>query len=334
MRILLAVVLLAALAWSGYWWLGKTAVERSLTAWFAARAAEGWVVNYDALRTTGFPNRFDTTIRNLELADPDTGVAWSMPFFQILALSYRPHHVIVVWPDRQLFATPQEKVTVTSSTMRGSAVFVPGRALRLDRTTVEFDTLGLSSTAGWAARLARGQLALRRTPVADTSYDIAFAAHDMKLPNRFTDALAERGLVEDSAERMSVDATVVFDNQWDRRAIEDRRPQPREIDLSLAHARWGELDLKLAGRFDVAPGGIPDGQITVKATNWREILTVAETAGLVPPALAQLLERGLSQLAGLTGNPATIDVPLRFADGGMTLGGLVPLGPAPRFVLP
>lgn len=335
MRILLAVILLAALGWSAYWWLGKSALERSLAAWFEARAAEGWVVHHQGIATTGFPNRFDTTIEGLELADPETGVAWSMPQLRVHALSYRPHHVILVWPETQVFATPREKVTITGADMRGSAVFVPGRALTLDRATIAFDTIGLSSTAGWSAAFAKGQLSLRRTPgAADHRYDIALSARDLTLPSRLARALSQRGLVTDRAQMLTLEATVLFDAPWDRRAIEDRRPQPREIDLALARAAWGRLDLKLAGRLAVAPDGLPEGSLTVKATNWREILSVAESAGAVPAGLAPLLERGLSQLARLSGNPATLDVPLRFEAGVVTLGGLVPLGPAPRLILP
>ena len=169
MRFLVAVVVLAALGWSGFWWVSSSTVERNLRAWVEARAAEGWVVSYDSLSTGGFPNRVDTTVTGLELADPETGVSWSAPMFQILALSYKPNHVILAWPPEQTFATPFETVTITSQTMRGSAVFVPGVDLTLDHATIEADRLGLLSTAGWSASLAKGLLSTRRTPAVENS---------------------------------------------------------------------------------------------------------------------------------------------------------------------
>ena len=78
-----------------------------------------------SLDVQGFPNRFDTVFTDLVLADPATGLAWEVPQFQINALSYTPHHVIAVWPDRQLVATPQEKFLVESRDMRASLVIAP-----------------------------------------------------------------------------------------------------------------------------------------------------------------------------------------------------------------
>ncbi|MCA8881926.1 MAG: DUF2125 domain-containing protein [Rhodobacteraceae bacterium] len=333
MRFLFAVVFLAALAWSGFWWVASSTVEKGLTGWLDARRADGWVVAYDSLDTEGYPSRLDTTITGLELADPATGVSWTAPMFQILALSYKPHHVIVVWPHDQTWASPFETVAVTSETMRGSAVFEPGPSLALDRSTVEFAGVGLSSSAGWTASLAKGQLAVRRTPAIQNSYDFAFETTDLRLPEGMAKSLDRPGIAGDVVERLSAQATVVFDAPWDRFAVEKRRPQPRQIHLDLARATWGELDLKIAGAVDVDTDGSPTGEMTVKATNWREILDLAVAGGAIPESIAPLIESGLKSLARLSGNPDTIDVPIQFAKGRMTLAGLVPLGPAPRLVL-
>lgn len=333
MRILLAVIILAAFGWSLYWVVGSRMVERGARDWFAAREAEGWIAAYDDIAVMGFPNRFDLTISGIELADPETGVAWSAPFFQIFALSYRTNHVIAVWPDQQRIATPQEKITVTSGDMRASAVMERGQARVLDRATVTFDTIGLSSTAGWSSSLASGQLSVRRSPAAATSYDIAFDARELKLPGGLAERLSQRGLVSGVAASARLEATVAFDRVWDRRAIEERRPQPRGVDLDIAQATWGELDLRVAGDVTVGEAGVPDGSITVKAQNWREILTLAQAAGMVPESAVPLIERGLETLASLNGNPSTIDVPLSIDDGRMRLGGIIPLGRAPRIVL-
>jgi hypothetical protein len=333
MRILLAIVIIAALGWSGYWLLGKQTVERGMTGWLEARQVEGWLVESGEVSTTGFPNRFDTTLSDLELADPDTGVAWRAPFLQIFALSYRPHHVIVVWPDRQTLSTPYQTITLTSSNMRGSMVFAARSDLRLDRVTVEFDNAGLVSTLGWQASSKGGQLAVRQTPVVENTYDVSFQARDLLLPGRLKDALASSGVVQEELAALSVEATVAFDAPWDRFAIEQRRPQPRNIELQLARASWGKLDLRLAGELAIDARGQPEGEITIKATNWREILSLAQATGALPSAIAPLVERGLATVARLSGNRDSIDVPLTFGDGRITLGGLIPLGPAPLIYL-
>jgi hypothetical protein len=82
----------------------------------------------------------------------------------------------------------------------------------------------------------------------------------------------------------------------------------------------------------VGPDGVPDGRITLKITNWRDLLRVARNAGLLPEPLMPTIERAFEILAGLSGPPDTLDAPLTFANGIVSFGP-VPLGPAPRLVI-
>ncbi|WP_108482898.1 DUF2125 domain-containing protein [Oceaniglobus ichthyenteri] len=332
MRKLLALVLIAAVVWGGYWFVGASAVERGLTAWFDQRRAQGWVADYADLNTTGFPNRFDTTITGLELADPNTGVAWSAPLFQILALSYKPHHIIAVLPNTQTLASPLERVDIASDRMRGSVVFKPGTSLTLDHATFVMDNVTLTGGAGWSMALETGRFATRQTAARQYAHDIAFEALGFA-PTATTRArLDPATLLPDTVETLKIDATVGFDAPWDRFAVENARPNITAIDLNLLRATWGTLDFRAAGGLTVDDQGVPTGRITIKATNWREMLEMAVAGGLLPGALAPTVERGLGMLAGLSGNPETLDAPLSFQNGFVSFGP-IPLGPAPRLRL-
>lgn len=335
----LALMVAAAIGWGIYWYVGARATERGLAAWLDARRAEGWTAEAATLSTAGFPNRFDTTFENLELADPDTGVGWSAPWFQILSLSYRPTHVIAAWPDRQDLRLPGETVSVASERMIGSLVLGTAPALPLDRLVVESGATTLASTRDWTAGLDTAQLALRATPVAPDAPDDA-PRYDLALSlTGFTPDSAEVGRLRalaglpETMETLSAELTVVFDKGWDRSAVEDRRPQPREIEVTALAARWGDLALAGTGRITVDAEGVGTGALTVEATNWRDILALAEASGALPAAKAPLVRAALETLAALAGDPERLDVPLRVS-GGFVLVGPVPLGLAPRFALP
>lgn len=328
---LLAIVLIAALGWSGYWFVGAMAVERGLGGWFDARRAEGWVADYSGLNTAGFPNRFDTTITGLELADPDSGLAWSAPMFQILALSYRPNHIIAVLPRSQTLATPLERLTLDSALMNGSVRFEPGTDLVLDQATFVMEDLRLAGT-GWSMALDTGRLASRQTAARENAHDIAFEAIGFAPTDATRQRLDPAGLLPAAVETLKIDATVAFDAPWDRHAIERSRPQITVLDLNLAQATWGSLDFRATGSLTVDAEGVPTGRITVKATDWRRMLDMAVAAGVVPEMLSPTLERGLGMLAGLSGDPETLDAQLTFQDGRLSFGP-IPLGPAPRLRL-
>ena len=141
---LLAAVIAAALFWSGYWLIGAQAARRGVEAWFEARRAEGWAAGYADLSVWGFPNRFDVTLDAVELSDPEAGLAWSAPYFQLFALSYRPHHVIAVWPHEQQIETPLGNYRLISHDMRASLVVAASTTLAPKRAV-------LTAASVWAS---------------------------------------------------------------------------------------------------------------------------------------------------------------------------------------
>lgn len=333
MRALLTFILIAAAAWSGYWYIGSTGANAAFNTWFEDRRAEGWVADVATLETNGFPNRFDTTFGDIALADPDTGLAWEAPFFQIFALSYKPNHIIAVWPNEQRIATPLAKYDVTSEDMRASLVTDAAATLPLDRLTLTAEALSVLEIGTREPTRAEAlTLAVERQPVAENSYRLGFKADGFSPALDWRLQIDPKGALPDTLDALSADLTVDFDAPWDINAIQTARPQPRKIDLRLAEARWGQLELQAAGEVTVDSAGIPEGEITIKARNWRDILRLAVESGAIPEGFGGTLEDGLSVMSRLAGNPKTLDIPLGLR-GGRVLLGPVPIGPAPRLVL-
>lgn len=328
MRTLIWIVVVLSLLWGGYWFVGARGVETGLTAWLEARRAEGWLAEYSDITTRGFPNRFDTTISDFELADPGTGLAWTMPDFQILTLSYTPNHIIVAFPSTQTIASPIEKIAVDSDLMRGSVVFVPKTSLEIDRTSFELSNLSVSSSLGWATRVESGQFATRRSADRPLAHDVYFRASRVAPSRQLLGLLDPRSVLPETFEGVTLDATVTFNAPWDRFALERGRPDPAEIEIRTFDAGWGEITLQAAGMLTVDTLGRPEGRLDVRARNWRDMLRVARESGLVPAKVAPTVENALELLAGMSGNPETIDAPLTFRRGTMFFGGL-PIGAAP-----
>lgn len=326
---IVVILLVAAAAWMGWWAFGSVAYERGLSAWIDARRADGWAADVASLETRGFPNRFDTTLSEVRLADPATGVAWSAPFVQFLSLAYRPNQVIAVLPERHDFSTPFQTVSIEHDRARGSLFLAPSTTLPLESARVRIDALEVTSTRDWAVALDEGRFAIEDAPAAQNTYRIGGELLGLAPSAGVLRALDPGGVLPKKVEQLRLDATVRFSAPWDRRAIEEARPQVREIDLSDLSARWGRVTFRAVGELRVNPNGVPTGEITVRAVQWRRLLTMAVGAGLVPEALSGTLERGLELLSG---KRDTLDVPLEFRRGQIRLGPL-PLGPAPRIVI-
>ncbi|PTX57010.1 hypothetical protein C8N43_1675 [Litoreibacter ponti] len=332
MRKLLIVVVVAATAWAGYWVFGASASQRATETWLENRRAEGWQVEYADLSVRGFPNRFDTTITDLQLTDPDTGLSWQAPFFQFFALSYQPNHLIAVWPNEQVLATPFQKVTVTSSTMEASLKVQPSAQLELAQATMVVEGLNLVSTEGWQASADVLNAAIRETVGKPMTYDIAVRADTVSPGARVRDLLDAGGTLPDVIEGLRLDTEVGFARPLDLRVIEDSRPDITALNIKQARGTWGELELRAAGALDVDDAGQPTGEIDINARNWREMLALAARAGAIPPEAVGTAELGLGLLARLSGNENSLDAPLGFRDGRIFLGP-VPIGTAPRLNL-
>ncbi|MEL7280904.1 MAG: DUF2125 domain-containing protein [Pseudomonadota bacterium] len=329
MRVLLGIITVGAALWSGYWFIGQNGVTSGFETWFEARRTEGWAAEYTALETQGFPNRFDTSFENLVLADPDTGLAWEAPLFQILALSYKPNHVIAAFPREQLIATPQDKYRIVAEDMRASAVTGADIRLPLERATLTASKLSITpESTGKATDAQSLRLAVERLSTGQPTYRLGLAADGLSPALDWRVQIDPAGRLPDTFDALSADITVTFDKSWDLSAIEVARPQPRRIDIKLAEARWGRLELLVAGEVDVDSAGLPEGEIVVKARNWRDILQMAVSSGTLNQSFADTLEGGLSLISQMAGNPETLDIPLNFSGGRVRIGP-VPLGPAP-----
>lgn len=328
MKRLLVVILVAAGLWAGYWWIGASGVKSGFAAWLDARRAEGWVADSAAITVQGFPNRFDTTFTDIRLADPETGWAWEAPFFQLFALSYRPNHVIAIWPREHILATPVQKYAITSAEMQASAVVGADTTLPLERANLVADTLSITDESGETTAMTALRLAVERVEGSEATYHLGWAADNLAPARKARLRIDTTGQLPQTLNAFRADIRASFDRPWDRRAIETARPQPTQITVKLAEARWGDLELAVAGAVDIDATGRPTGEMTVKARNWRDILKMARASGQLPGGLADQLETGLAMIAQLSGNSQTIDIPLEFRGGRVFLGP-VPIGPAP-----
>ncbi|MEL7298747.1 MAG: DUF2125 domain-containing protein [Pseudomonadota bacterium] len=330
MRFIIWIMAFATIGWCGYWVLAQSAIEKGARGWFEERRADGWAADVAEVETRGFPYRFDTVLIDVSLADPETGVLWSLPTLDVRALAYRPAHVIAIFPPRQTLASPFGTLTLESEDMRAS-LRLAGTRLAVQETTAEIAELSARSSQGWEVTLDRALVAARAGE-GENSYDLFVDAAGLRPSDALRLTLSPQGRLPDTFETLTLDATAAFDVPWDRFAIEEARPQPTRIELRGFEARWGQLELSAEGGLEIAPDGTPEGRVGLVATNWREILSLGAATGLIPQGVMPTATRTLEALASLSGGPNTIDLPLVFAGGTLSLGP-IQLGPAPRIRL-
>lgn len=328
MRTLTILILLVLAIWSGWWWLGSTAHQTAWDMWLDERSEFGWVAEAEEARVIGYPSRFDTTFKELSLADPISGWAWSAPIFQVLSVAYTPHHVIAVWPGVQKLSSPYGTAELSSELLRGSVVVEPGLALALDRAQLEGKALDLQGS-GWRMAVEDLAFASRQAETPEFAHDVHIEAKRVLLPIPFRDQVDPDGVLPSVFERMTIDGVLAFDADWDRHAVEGTKPLLTGVSLQGFEAIWGEMKITAFGQLLIGADRYPTGEITVKARDWKKMIKVATDGGLIPRDMSRTLERGLGFVAGF-GNKRELEVPLKFK-GGLTYLGPIPVGPSPKF---
>ena len=328
---LIVLVLLGSGIWMALWAFGSIAYERELRNWLADRQALGWDAEIEELVVEGFPNRFDTTVSGLRLADPGSGYAWSAPFVQTLSLAYKPHQVIAVLPPRHEFSTPGQTVSIAHDQARASVFLDASTSLPLERVVIIIDRLSLASSLGWDMAVTEGRFAVEHEAATEASYRVGAALSEVVPPEFLSALLDPGGRMPADVEALGLDASVRLDAPLDRHALDGPPPQVAEVNLADLSLKWGGVALRANGELELDSTGALVGNLDVQATQWRQVLDMASAAGLlgqeVPSALVQALE-----LASLKdGRPETLNVPMVFKNGTTSLGP-IPIGPAPKIL--
>ncbi|MEO0939034.1 MAG: DUF2125 domain-containing protein [Pseudomonadota bacterium] len=330
MRRLLWSVPLIAVIWFGYWAAASWSLRGAIATWLEARHTEGWQAEA-GLATTGFPGSIGVRLLDLALADPATGLAITA---RAIGIEGR-----ALWPADITVTLPPDPITVATPQGRGALVMQEA-ALSLDTypgTALEVAELGWRA-ANWSVTgpqgeaLRAGGLTLNMSHLGGTTYALVAEAPGIAPGDAARTSLRIPAAWPAVFDVARAEGEITFDRAWDRRALEEARPQPTRIDLSLAEARWGDLRLRLAAALDVNADGVPTGTVNLQADNWPVMLELATDAGLLDPRARPQIEAGLTRLARLNGNPEALDVQLNFA-AGLVAVGIIPVGPAPRFVI-
>ena len=164
MRLLVIVILIASSGWSAYWFVGKSIRQAALNNWFNEKSENGWDVQ-NTLHLRGFPNRFDAIIEDINLNNPKSGLKWSADRLEILQLSYKPNHFIVLGPLEQKLQIFDQKLFITSKKLRGSLVFQTDSEHELDRSTISSEKLIINTSTDTFFAAEKIILALRKKKI-------------------------------------------------------------------------------------------------------------------------------------------------------------------------
>jgi hypothetical protein len=327
MRKLIVLVVVAAMLYGGYWFVGRSQIQDRLTQALVEVDAGEFDLSYGTLHTRGFPSRFDTTITDLNISDPASRLTYSAPTFQLFALSYRPNEVIAVFPNAQTLDIDGEVFTLLTEDMRASGKVRANAALTFQTATIDADAPRIRTDEG--AELAMESLlaAMRLTPGTTQTYDAYLEARTIALPEDIRTILDPQNLQPPVIDQLRFDSDLDLSAPIELNGAAEVIAVDR-LSITEFALTWGEMSVSAIGDLRPDAGGVLNGSISISARNWQQALELAISNGSVDADQRFLIESVANNMDESPDFPDTLTITLNITDGNMMLGGF-PLGTAP-----
>lgn len=328
-KLVTACVIIAAL-WCGWWWLASAAMGRAGEAQFDVMREQGWDIAATDTISGGFPLALERHMTGITLTDPE-GITYDIPDLRISAKAYWPGNAMVFLPSDPIVISLGERpfmfVQLTDAT--ASLRLRAGTALQLQNANI--------SSAAWLINTPSGNLLsaedLRLDLTQDSDIEEAYAfditASDLSPGDLIRAAMRVPQNAPLTFDAYDASGLVRFDAPLSRHLLTGQPPQPRAVRIDQAEITWGTLGLSTTANVTVDAAGTPDGEMTMKVDNWRQMLEYTQRAGAITAQQSQQATLMLSIFANMSGTPGDISVTLRAQNGQLNING-IGLGPAPK----
>ena len=307
--------------YSVYWIYMSQQIQRAVTDWVALQEADGYVIERESLRVSGFPYRFKVAAREARIEVPVSEGGWNADLAGIsaTALPYDLSHWIVEFagPVRlDGFTAPDSEIELRADDARISLVYNRyGETERIGADLAAFEVVTLGGTPPAIRSIDRllfnsvvqedNRLHLRASV---TGVAIAEGALDTRLLSAFGN----------TAETARLDLVVT---QWVSLARGADAlawsAAGGEMEIVEAELQWGPAHVNGTGEITLDRLARPDGRLSLRIIDPDALADALVEGGLIPRENEQALR--MAAMMAPRG-PEGISLPFRIHESNLYLG--------------
>ncbi len=330
MRLVLRILALLVILAGALWYFGE--------GWLAgkARTALSGAGPVSAQETAPLRDfrRIGMRLTGLEIERPDLQAM--LPWAELWASVLSPADVHVTLPAQMQVAIRGVPLDVAIREASASARLAPLHGLALSKAELQSDVLSVDGKVlaeSIRATATMEQLGINAPKGARVAYHVTTELTGL-MPLQGDWMIAPGALSISGQARVWLSATPVRDS-LDGLA---RRPELVGFESGKGIAvMLGDLSAQIYGGLEADAEGFAQGHIVVHTTSADSVISLAEEAGMIPPAAAKLARGAARSIANAPPplkrdpalRPGEIALPLTFRDRQIYLGPLA-IGPAPR----
>jgi hypothetical protein len=349
-----AIVVVLAVAWTGFWFYAAARAQQTLEGWRAREAKAGRIFSCSSQSIGGFPFRIE-----VRCADPGAEVRSNQP-----PLTLRAHDLLVasqVYQPTLLIGEFTGPITIgeagkpativgnwklAQSSVRGTPLEPERVALVLEEPHFERGPAPAAQTLLQAKEIELHGRMIAGSARADPVIELA-----LRLVAASSPAYAKHGTQPLDAEIVGVLRGLkdFSAKPWSAR-LRELQARGGKFEIERARVHQGEVIATASGTLSLSPRGRLDGELRANIAGIEKLLAAlgvdrppaagqpdalapaVEALNRIAPGLGDLARRHagttiaaglglLGQSTTLEGRPA-VSVPLRFADGAVFLGPL------------
>jgi hypothetical protein len=309
--LIIVVVLVAAGAYAGYWFVAANSLQAGLEKWAAARRAQGYTLQWGRESVDGFPLRFRIALDDASIARGNS------------------YHIAV--PEIAGEASPWDVMRWHVTAPRGGTGTAQGMAADIvakslsgdvtlggDATDIDVSILELTGAGATAGQLTAHITLPRQAPRSDR--DLALAAmvrlYHLVLPKPVT-------ALGDTIENVTADFKIMGglpQGDW-RQALAAWRDAGGNVEIDQANLQWGALHLEANGTLALDRDMQPIAALSASIVDHAALIDAAVAAGILPKKNSTLVKLVLNLLAKRDPDGQTrLTAPVTVQNGRLTIG--------------
>ena len=320
------VIVIAVAGYTGYWFIAAGEIGDRIDEWAETQRAEGLEIESEGTYVSGFPLRFEITLRAPRIYDTRNGWRWATASLRAEASAW-DFSEVTVYPDRRNAV----QVLVEGGEWHAIDAQIDGGRLvvRLDGDRrfreVALDLQGVEVAGVWPERVAQiGSLQANGVAIDDDGsgeqvLKTSIAVRDAVLPSDLAEGLGE------SLDFLDIDASVVGSIPSERgtnEAITAWRDAGGTLELNDFRVRWGPLGIESAGTIALDGAMRPIAALTANIIGYGDVIDALIMSNMIPLGDAFIAKVAFNMLAEKPedgGPPVLRGVPVTAQDGTLTV---------------
>ncbi|MCI4645449.1 MAG: DUF2125 domain-containing protein [Hyphomonadaceae bacterium] len=258
--ILFALVVIACLAWSAYWFIARSVISQGIDDWIEEQRVLGFEVDYASRELSGFPFRFVLDLEDPSYGMPAAGAEWRADALQIVMQPWNYNHAIARAPGRhkvQLSARQDDSVQAVLGPR--SAMSLRWDSVGIRQVSMALDEFSVQLAGDPAMEVDAFEFHLRPAPGVPEMLQLETHWQEVRLPGAPPDDMAFLGpVIGPSILRAELDQGVpaFAETGGDLIAVAVALRNGGELRVPQIMVEWGPAHL--GGRLNLAA---PDNQV-------------------------------------------------------------------------